>query len=30
MNYGDITIHSTGTEFKPLHGIDARSNSATT
>ena len=25
-----ITIHSTGTEFKPLHGIDACSNSATT
>jgi len=30
MNYGDITIHSTGTEFEPLHGIDACSNSATT
>jgi uncharacterized membrane protein YdbT with pleckstrin-like domain len=23
LNYGDITIHSTGTEFEPLHGIDA-------
>jgi uncharacterized membrane protein YdbT with pleckstrin-like domain len=30
INYGDITIHSTGTEFEPLHGIDACSNSATT
>jgi uncharacterized membrane protein YdbT with pleckstrin-like domain len=23
LNYGDITIHSTGTEFEPLHGIGA-------
>jgi len=23
LNYGDITIHSTGDEFEPLNGIDA-------
>ena len=23
LNYGDITVHSTGTEFEPLYGIDA-------